>query len=178
MFNIFNLNNHLDSDEKVLLFFRPSRKAYVIIYVFLIIVLLVALFFVDYGPNGSPLFIFWRFVNYASMLVLAFDVVMLLRLEYRIWSRRYALTSERIMYSRGILSEVFKSAQYKYISDIEFEQSFWDKLMDTGTLKIHTIGTDEYQIRYRKVSQPLKIKKMMNDMQTQFIPRRKRKSGS
>jgi uncharacterized membrane protein YdbT with pleckstrin-like domain len=174
MFNIFNLNNHLDSDEHVKMFFRPSRKSYLLQYLFCIILLLAALYFVDYGPNGSPLFIFWRFVNYASMLVIAIVIIMVARIEYRILSRKYALTSERLMYSRGIFSEVFKSAQYKYVSDIEFEQSFWDKIMNTGTLKIHTVGTDEYQIRYRKVSQPLKIKKMINDMQSDFIPRRKR----
>lgn len=173
MFNIFNLNNHLDSDEKITMFFRPSRKAYILSYVFYFALLLVALFFVDYGPNGSPLFIFWRFVNYASMIVIALIIIMLLHLEYRIWSRKYALTSERIMYSRGIFSEVFKSAQYNYISDIEFEQSFWDKIIDTGTLKIHTVGTDEYQIRYRKVSNPLRIKKMMNDMQGKSIKKKK-----
>ena len=110
-----------------------------------------------------------------SWIIILFSVIMLLRLEYRIFSRRYALTNERIMYSNGIMSEIFKSAQYNYLSDIEFEQSFWDKIMNTGTLKIHTVGTDNYQIRYRKVSDPIKIKKIINDMQTSHLTKRRKK---
>jgi len=169
MFNLLNLNNHLDSDEKIIKFFRPSRKSYLLHYIFYILLFLIGTFFFFYDPRGSALFIFWKFINYAAAIVIAFSIVMLIRIEYRILSRRYALTDQRIMYSNGIFSEIFKSVQYKYISDIEFEQSFWDKVMDTGTLKVHTVGTDEYQIRYRKVSQPMKIKKMINDMQDTHI---------
>ena len=169
MFEIFNLDKHLDSDEKIIRFFRPSRKSYMLHYIGDILLLLIGIFFFFYDPKGSPLFIFWKFVNYGAVIVIVFCIVMLARLEYRILSRRYALTDQRIMYSRGIFTEVFKSVQYKYISDIEFEQSFWDKLMNTGTLKIHTVGTEDYQIRYRKVPEPMKLKKMINDMQDEHI---------
>jgi hypothetical protein len=47
--------------------------------------------------------------------------------------------------------------------------------MNTGTLKIHTVGTDEYQIRYRKVSEPLDIKKTINDMQGAHLPKRRKR---
>jgi uncharacterized membrane protein YdbT with pleckstrin-like domain len=170
-----NLDKHLDSDEKIIIFFRPSRKAYLIQYVFWIILLITSAFFSGYICVGCANFIFWAFIRVAALVVLIFTIIMLLRLEYRIFSRRYALTNERIMYSNGIFSEVFKSAQYNFISDIEFEQSFWDKMMNTGTLKIHTVGTDEYQIRYRKVSDPLEIKKTINDMQSSHLPKRRKK---
>jgi hypothetical protein len=88
---------------------------------------------------------------------------MLVRVEYRIWSRRYGITSERVMYSKGIFYEKFHSAKYGSITDIGLNQSFWDKIMNTGTLNLNTAGTDFYEIRYRKVSDPYKIKKMIND---------------
>ena len=152
MFNVFNLNNHLDSDEKIIIFFRPSRKAYALQYIFWILVLLCAIFFSIYGQPSSNLFILWKFINYASMLILIVTMIMILRIEYRIWSRRYALTSERLIYSNGIFSEIFKSTSYKFITDIQFQQSFWDKVINTGTIMIDTAGANNYEIRYRKIS--------------------------
>jgi uncharacterized membrane protein YdbT with pleckstrin-like domain len=96
---------------------------------------------------------------------------MLLRLEYRIWSRRYALTNERMLYSKGIFSEDFKSSSYNKITDVGFHQTFWDKIMNTGTLTVNTAGTDNYEIRYRKIRNPLEVKKMINDKQTPTVLR-------
>jgi uncharacterized membrane protein YdbT with pleckstrin-like domain len=97
--------------------------------------------------------------------ILVITVIMLFRLEYRIWSRKYTLTTERALYSKGIFTEEFKSSSYKYITDIEFHQTFWDKIMNTGTLKVNTAGGDNYEIRYRKIYNPLEIKKIINDSQ-------------
>jgi membrane protein YdbS with pleckstrin-like domain len=174
---LFNLDKHLDSDEKIIRFFRPSRKAYILQYIFWILLFLIAIYLdiISATKADTNLFILWKFIEYICWLAIIISIIMLIRLEYRIFSRRYALTNERIMYSNGIFSEIFKSAQYNYISDIEFEQSFWDKIMNTGTLKIHTVGTDEYQIRYRKVSEPLDIKKTINDIQGAHLPKRRKR---
>ena len=162
---MFSLNHHLDSDEKIIQFFRPSRKAYIFQYILWILLFLSSIFFAIYKPIGTAYFIFWDFINLAAMLVGIFSLIMLIRLEYRIWSRRYALTDERLLYSRGIFSESFRSAPYARVTDIGFEQTFFDKIMDTGTLHINTAGTDNFEIRYRKISRPLEIKRMINDGQ-------------
>jgi membrane protein YdbS with pleckstrin-like domain len=175
MFNVLNLNAHLDSDEKILLFFRPSRKAYILGYALYIILYLVGVFLFVYRPKGSPWFIFWAFMNNLGILLIAFSVIMLIRLEYRILSRRYALTTERILYSRGIFSEFFRSTGYGYVTDIKFSQTFWDKILNTGTLVIDTSGTDKYEIRYRKISDPLRVKKIINDMQARPVMAKKKK---
>jgi len=165
MFNLLNINEHLDSDEKVLEFFRPSRLAYLFQYIIHILIFIIALIFTFYGEPSSNLFILWRFINYASEIVLLYAVIILVRLEYRIWSRRYALTNERMLYSRGIFSEEFKSVPYYKVTDVGFFQTLWDKIIDTGTITVDTAGTDEYEIRYRKIRRPLEIKKMINDRQ-------------
>jgi membrane protein YdbS with pleckstrin-like domain len=165
MFNLKNLDEHLDSDEKILHFFRPSRLAYLFQYVFHGLLLVMAIFFSIYGEPSSHLFIFWKFVNLAALILLFYSLIMIVRLEYRILSRRYALTTERLLYSRGIFSEKFRSSPYHKVTDIGFHQSLWDKLMDTGTLSVNTAGTDNFEIRYRKVKNPHHIKKMINDGQ-------------
>lgn len=171
MFNIKNLDHHLDSNEKISHFFRPSRLAYLFQYMLHITIFLLAVFFSIYGEPSSNLFIFWKFVNLASTIILIYAVIMLIRLEYRIWSRRYALTNERMLYSKGLFSEDFKSSSYNKITDVGFHQTFWDKIMNTGTLTVNTAGTDNYEIRYRKIRNPLEVKKMINDRQTTTVLR-------
>jgi len=67
------------------------------------------------------------------------------------------------MYSRGIFYEKFHSAKYGFITDTALYQTFWDKIVNTGTININTAGTDDYEIKYRKILDPYKIKKMIND---------------
>jgi len=165
MIHIFSLKYHLDSNEKILLFFRPSRKAYILHYIGFGLLFIACAFFSFYGQPSSNLFILWKFINYASRIVWGFATFMLLRLEYRIWSRKYALTTDRLIYSRGIFSEKFKSTLYHKVTDISLTQSFWDKLLNTGTITINTAGTDKYEIRYRKISDPITVKKAINDRQ-------------
>jgi hypothetical protein len=177
MFNILNLNQHLDSDEKIIKFFRPSRKAYMMQYIGLIILIFFSLYIMS--KNFFPKIVILDLILfYMGCIILLYAIGMLIRIEYRIFSRRYALTSERMMYSRGIFNEFFRSSSYRYATDIEFEQTFWDKIVDTGTLKINTAGTDNYEIRYRKISQPLKIKKQINDLQNIKINPLSRKKSS
>ncbi|MFA6072711.1 MAG: PH domain-containing protein [Candidatus Woesearchaeota archaeon] len=153
---MFDLDHHLDSDEKMLLFFRPSRKAYVHHYLFHFILIVVFIYFSIYFSSQE-------FISIAFLVLLIIPIAFLLRLEYRIFSRRYGLTNERLLYSNGIFMEKFNSIQYYAITDISFSQSLWDKIMNTGTLCVNTGGGDDYEIRYRKVNDPLKVKRMMND---------------
>lgn len=165
---MFDLKKHLDSNEKILLSFRPSRKAYIFQYMFFILLFFLGIFLAGYFVIGTAL----KSVPYVGVLCMLYSIIILVRLEYRIWSRRYALTNERLMYSRGIIDETFESSMYKYITDIRFEQSLWDKIMNTGSILIDTAGTNNYEIRYRKISDPLKIKKMINDLQTTHVRRK------
>jgi uncharacterized membrane protein YdbT with pleckstrin-like domain len=164
MFNLFNLDDHLDSSEKIVLFFRPSRKAYLFQYALLVFVFVLDLALVGYTFTFHS--IFSRIARYLLFIALIAMIVILLRLEYRIWSRKYGISTEKVLYSRGILTEHFKSAKYNFITDIGLNQTLWDKIVNTGTLKINTAGTDNYEIKFRKVSDPIKLKKIIND----FLP--------
>jgi uncharacterized membrane protein YdbT with pleckstrin-like domain len=163
-----NLDGHLASDEKLLLFFRPSRLGYLHHYVFLVILFLFASLLLGFGYAGSgggyALYALERVIGYALLLL---AVILLVRIEYRIWSRKYAVTTQRVLYSRGIFSETFQSASFDYITDIEMQQTFWDKIVDCGSLFVNTAGASEFEFRYREVRHPLEIKKRVNDLQDQ-----------
>jgi uncharacterized membrane protein YdbT with pleckstrin-like domain len=158
-----NLNKHLDSDEKIVYFFRPSRKAYILHYILFGILFLGAIMLFSYSAIRKTT-AFRAILFYFSLLFLIFVIILILRLEYKIWSRRYGLTDQRVMYSAGIFTERFKSANYSYVTDISLYQNLWDKIMNTGTIKIDTAGTNMYEIRYRKISDPYKVKKIINDL--------------
>jgi uncharacterized membrane protein YdbT with pleckstrin-like domain len=162
MFSL-NLNNYLDTDEKIALFFRPSRKAYILHYRLCVLMLIGTLILLSYSAIHEKTSILFKILFYFSLIFLSFVIILIIRVEYRIWSRKYALTNERILYSRGIFSEKFKSATYGFITDVAMNQTLWDKIMNTGTIKINTAGTDRYEIKYREVSDPFKTEKLINE---------------
>jgi uncharacterized membrane protein YdbT with pleckstrin-like domain len=160
----FNLDNQLDSDEKIVRFFRPSRLAYLLHYILIGALVLAAFAIFGYEVIGGGGW--WvTILRYIGFLILLGAVVFLIRVEYRIWSRMYCITTERLLYSRGILSQHFESANYQYLTEVSMDQTFWDKLVDCGNLYINTAGMDTYQFRYRQVRHPVEIKKMINDGQ-------------
>ncbi|MBN2458857.1 PH domain-containing protein [Candidatus Woesearchaeota archaeon] len=159
---MFNLDKHLDSNEKLIIFFRPSRKAYIhhyIIFAKLFLVFMTLFFMLIEKAE-----FYFKPLAILCLTAALFFIVMLARVEYRIWSRRYGLTNERLLYSRGIFDQVFKSSHYNYVTDVGMYQSLWDKMMKTGTIMINTAGTDKYEIKYRKIADPYKIERMINDL--------------
>jgi len=160
---MLKLDRHMDSDEKLMLSFRPSRKAYIMQYLGIMLIFAVGFLFLYFRHNAAAEAL--KTINLGlAWLSFIFGLILLGRLEYRIWSRTYALTSERILYSRGIFSEKFKSSHYNYITDVMLNQTLWDKMMNTGTVVINTAGSDKYEIKYRKISDPFKIERMINDL--------------
>lgn len=162
------LSNHLDSNEKIIVKKRPSRKAFLPEYVLILLVVLVAL---GLGVYRLKL---WLDTNYAlaATFTILFGltgliiIILLVKVEYKIWSKRYALTTERILVSTGIFSEKFKSTIYNKITDIELDQTFFDKILNVGTLKLNTAGGDNVEIVLDKISRPFDIKRHINDQQT------------
>jgi uncharacterized membrane protein YdbT with pleckstrin-like domain len=167
MFDL-NLNKHLNSNEKMVLFFRPSRKAYTLHYFLYAVLFIAAIMLLSYSVINGKTSILFVILFYFSLLFLIFVIILILRLEYRIFSRRYGLTEQRALYGAGIFSERFRSINYSYITDVGLYQNFWDKVMNTGTVKVDTAGTDEYEIRYRKVSDPYNIQKLINELSSKM----------
>lgn len=161
---MLDLNNHLDPNENIIIFFRPSRKAYIHKYFILILLLFISVFAIVY-PGFFPFvwnILYAKILFGVAALLFVYCIITLLRLEYRIWSRRYALTNQKIIYSRGIFSENYKSIRYGSVRNIALQQTLWDKIMNTGTLTVDTSGTKNFEIRFREISEPFSIKQEIN----------------
>jgi uncharacterized membrane protein YdbT with pleckstrin-like domain len=156
---MLDINQHLDSDEKMVYFFRPSRRAYIHMYILFIIMLTVCIYFILYFRDN-------KWFELAFAVAGLYPIMGILKRELIIFSSRYALTSERVLYSKGIFTERFRSFHYYAITDIELFQSLWGKIVNTGTLSINTSGTgsDSYEIVFLNVADPLVVKKKLNDL--------------
>jgi len=161
-----SLESQLDSDEKLVKFLRPSRIAYFFHYVFVAVLFVVSIVLLIFGSTGTGgVYALYSLERWAGWILLALSLFFLARIEYRIFSRMYGITTERLLYNRGIFSVHLQSANYQYLTDIDMDQTFWDKIVECGNLYISTAGNEDYDFRYRKIRDPVGIKKIINDLQ-------------
>jgi uncharacterized membrane protein YdbT with pleckstrin-like domain len=151
------LSKHLDSNEKMIYFFRPSRRAYIHQYIFYFAVIAACVYFMIYFMDNM----YFKIVFGIISLPAIYGVI---KNEWIVISSRYALTNERIFYSKGIFTEDFRSFHYYSITDIALRQTLWDKIVNTGTLSINTGGTDYFEISFLKISDPIEVKRKMSDL--------------
>lgn len=163
-----HIREHLGSNERLQLKFRPSRKAYLWEYVLFIFVMLVS--FTALYPlimaQFKAIAIIAIIAKVLFYILFTISIVLLIKVELKIWSILYAITDQRVIISKGIFTEKFISITYNKITDIGLEQSFWDKVFNIGKLKIDTPGSDEIEGILENVSKPLVIKKKISDLQT------------
>lgn len=77
----------------------------------------------------------------------------------------YAFTNKRVLIHKGWLSTKFISVDYDKITDISVEEKFLDKFFThTGTLKINTAGSSNYEIYLDRVDEPYKLKKKLDEI--------------
>jgi membrane protein YdbS with pleckstrin-like domain len=165
---MLSLDKYLSEDEKILYQCRVSRLAFLreyIVVFFVVLVSITSLFTTvvsrieKYDALASVTIVLF----YAFLML---SIIFLARVEYKIWSKIYALTNKRIIVSQGIFSEKFESTTYDKITDIGLDQSFLDKIVDIGTISIDTVGTDEIEITFENVRKPIIIKNKINDLQS------------
>lgn len=164
--SIFSLDRHLTSNEKVIFFFRRSRKYKLFSYI--IAILLFALSLIEIVLKVIP-------PNYIisifSYIILIISIIWISILEFWVLSIRYAITDKRIFYSSGILNEHFKSINYQYIIKLSLEQKVWDKLLNTGTLIIDISGGEGEELKLINISNPLQLKKIISEMANRYSKR-------
>jgi len=98
------------------------------------------------------------------------SIILLVRVEYKIWSKKYTLTTHGITSSKGIFTEVLTTATYNKITDVGLKQSFFDKLMNTGTIYVDTAGTDKIELVFENINRPFFIKQKINELQATSAP--------
>ena len=74
-------------------------------------------------------------------------------------SHKLYIYSKKLVYEMGFLNKTYKEIMKKDIRTIEVDQPFIDRILGIGSLKFATSGTEGYEIIFKGVKNPHKIKK-------------------
>src|SRR5215208_1183957 len=70
---------------------------------------------------------------------------------------RYVITSERLHIRHGILSKTTQETRVQRVQNVNTEQSFFERIMQVGTVDFDTAGTDDSEFRFVGVANPEEV---------------------
>lgn len=73
-----------------------------------------------------------------------------------IWTTEIGVTSQRIIYKRGLIQRDTNELQVRSIEEVRFVQDFWGRIFNYGKLEIH--GTGDDAIFLPAVADPLALR--------------------
>ncbi len=133
----------LTDDERVVKHLHPHWITLLVPTALLVVIVGLGSFLAAIVPGGSAQGIL-RIVI-AAVAVLAVIVVVLI--PYLRWrSTHYVLTTHRLMTRLGILNHTGRDVPLNRINNAMYEQSFWERIVDSGTLVVESAGEDGQQV--------------------------------
>jgi uncharacterized membrane protein YdbT with pleckstrin-like domain len=116
--------------------------------------------------SGGLLIIYFFKIDWVTIILIIIPLFVLLAgmsIFYFDWYLKrvniYIITNKRLIIHRGWFSTNLKSIGFEQITDIKVLQFFIDRIIfKTGTLKINTAGTGDYEINLHCIEDPYKIK--------------------
>jgi membrane protein YdbS with pleckstrin-like domain len=79
-------------------------------------------------------------------------------------SNEFLLTDKKMIIKNGWLNTEVKTVHYDQITDISVKQSFFDKILGSGTISVSTAGDVGYEIVLNHISRPYEIKRFLGEM--------------
>jgi uncharacterized membrane protein YdbT with pleckstrin-like domain len=67
---------------------------------------------------------------------------------------RYVITSERLHIRHGILAKRTQETRVQRVQNVNTQQSFFERIMQVGTVDFDTAGTDDSEFRFVGVANP------------------------
>lgn len=133
----------LADDERVVKHLHPHWITLLVPTALLVVIVGLGSFLAAIVPGGSAQGIL-RIVI-AAVAVLAVIVVVLI--PYLRWrSTHYVLTTHRLMTRLGILNHTGRDVPLNRINNAMYEQSFWERIINSGTLVVESAGEDGQQV--------------------------------
>ena len=138
--------NALTEDEIVVMSFRQHWKLLAIPVTVVLGVLIVLAAALQWIPWG------WIEVVVAIGAVAAF-VWFVVRPVVDWWVTRYVLTTERLMTRTGLIAQRGIEIPLERITNVNFSQTFWERLLGAGDLLVESAGTTG-QSRFANIPRP------------------------
>lgn len=99
-------------------------------------------------------------VSGATLAVIAGAVVLALVIVVGLVKRkatRYVITSERLHIRHGILSKRTQETRIQRVQNVNTQQSFFERILQVGTVDFDTAGTDDSEFRFVGVADPADV---------------------
>jgi uncharacterized membrane protein YdbT with pleckstrin-like domain len=109
----------------------------------------------------------WGAISVLVVLALALVVVPYLRWR----TTHYVITSHRVMVRKGILSKSGKDITLSKITDVSFRQTFFDRIIRSGTLSIESAGDSADEL-LRNIPRSDEIQQLINRLIDEDAKRR------
>ncbi len=77
-----------------------------------------------------------------ALIAFAIGVAVWLSIMVPIWTTEIGVTTQRIIYKKGLLNITTNELQLRSIEEVRFQQDFWGRLFNFGKLEIHGTGDD------------------------------------
>lgn len=80
------------------------------------------------------------------------------------YGSRYQVTDQRVYRRSGIISKAENTVNKEDIREVELRQGIISRLFRYGTVRVSTAGTAGSEIDFRKVGNPAKVQKRIENM--------------
>ena len=145
------------SEHKLPITFRRTRQGYIFSYL-LSLFLIANIILPIIRPN----------IRYLFYILSALGVLILLRNEITIAVNRLEIDRHKVTQMKGLLSVHSNSVYYSNITDVLVHQSLLGRIFNYGTLHINTAGTHEYEIDFKKIKNPIRVRNFLEVVGKQY----------
>lgn len=120
--------------------------------------------------DGAGTVVQWVAVAALAALAIPLVLVPFLRRQTTL----YVVTSHRVMVRRGILSKSGKDVPLAKVTDVSFEQSLLDRIINSGSLRIESAGDSPDEL-LRNIPHSADVQQLVNRLIEQDDARRRRR---
>jgi uncharacterized membrane protein YdbT with pleckstrin-like domain len=132
----------LADDERVVKHLHPHWITLLGPILLLVVIVGLSSFLAAVVPSGSA----QDLVRIGIGVVALAAAVVVVLVPYLRWrTTHYVLTTHRLMTRLGILSHTGRDVPLNRINNAMYEQSFWERLINSGTLVVESAGEDGQQ---------------------------------
>lgn len=133
----------LADDERVVKHLHPHWITLLVPTALLVVIVGLGSFLAAIMPGGGAQGVL-RIAIAAVAVVAVLVAVLIPYLRWR--STHYVLTTHRLMTRLGILSHTGRDVPLNRINNALYEQSFWERIINSGTLVVESAGEDGQQV--------------------------------
>lgn len=112
-----------------------------------------------------------QWIAVALLVLLAIPLVLVPFLRRQ--TTLYVVTSHRVMVRRGILNKYGKDITLPKITDVSFEQTLLDRIINSGSLRIESAGDSPDEL-LRNIPQSHEVQQLINRLMDEDDARRRR----